>query len=391
MTANPTVFTFADSTDLILEIPDHPQNQINLPSESFSHPSIGYQAYLNEICLSAVLPWLQEDFTRQAKVWPNTNSLASIWELVNGTAITLDVTKFILVPSETIDLSELRVPQEWVDLPNWVGDYYLAVQVDPDAGYVKVWGYCTHAQLKNQGQYDPGDRTYTLDASAITTDMSVLPVELQFCMQIATRSQLAALPTISQTQAQNLITRLGNPEVITPRLAIPFELWGGLVEHGGWRKSLYERRLGLPEQRSVVQWLQSGVSQGAEAIGWGKLNLQLSAAGAKSAEGVQPGVTLSRRLAIAGQTYELLITPQGETDTSYWRFELRNTSVGASIPGGFKLRLLTEDLQPFPNNEDVATTAVEQLYVEVALDAGEGIVWEIEPLPENYDQEILRF
>ncbi|WP_414578754.1 DUF1822 family protein [Anabaena sp. CCY 9402-a] len=392
MTANPTVFTFADSTDLILEVPNYPQNQVNIAaSQSFSHPSSWYQAYLNEICLSAVLPWLQEDFTRQAKVWPYTNSLASIWELVNGTAVTLDVTKFILVPSENIDLSELRVPQEWVDLPSWVGDYYLAVQVEPDAGYVRVWGYCSHAQLKNQGKYDAGDRTYTLDASDITTDISVLPVELQFCFQTATRSQLATLPTLPLAQVQNLITRLGNPEVITPRLAVPFELWGGLMEHGGWRKSLYERRLGLPEQRSVLQWLQESVSQTAEAIGWGKLNLQLSAAGARSVEGIQPGATLSRRLAIAGQTYELLISPQGEPEEPSWRFELRNATVGAVIPGGFKLRLLTEDLQPFPNNEDIATTAVEQLYVEVALDAGEGIVWEVEPLPENYDQEILRF
>jgi Protein of unknown function (DUF1822) len=86
-----------------------------------------------------------------------------------------------------------------------------------------------------------------------------------------------------------------------------------------------------------------------------------------------------------------LVIPQGEPDAPIWRFQLRNATVGAAIPGGFKLRLLTEDLQPFPNNEDIATTAVEQLFVEVALEAGEGIVWEIEPLPENYDREILKF
>jgi hypothetical protein len=34
---------------------------------------------------------------------------------------------------------------------------------------------------------------------------------------------------------------------------------------------------------------------------------------------------------------------------------------------------------------------VEQLYIEVALEPGEGIVWEIEPLPDNYDREILKF
>ena len=65
-------------------------------------------------------------------------------------------------------------------------------------------------------------------------------------------------------------------------------------------------------------------------------------------------------------------------------------SVGL-IPAGFKLRLLTEDLLPFEGNEDSANTEVEQLYVEVTLEPGEGIVWEVEPIPEAYDREILRF
>jgi hypothetical protein len=379
-------FTFANSTDLILEIPETtPRHQ------DFSHPSSDYQAYLNQLCLNAVLPWLQEEFTPQAKVWPTTTALSSFWELVNGTAITVDATRFILIPSESIDASELRVPQEWVDLPSWLGDYYLAVQVEPDAGYVRVWGYCTHAQLKNKASYDAGDRTYFLDIAELITDISILAVAREFCTAEPTRTAVAAIPTLPQAQAQNLIDRLGKPEVITPRLAVPFQLWGGLIEHGGWRQNLYEKRIGLPQQRSVLQWVQSGVSQLAQNIGWQRWNLELSADGARSVEDRQTEVNISRRLAIAGQLYELTITPQGEPDAPYWRFQLHNATVGADIPGGFKLRLLTEDLQPFPNNEDIATTAVEQLYVEVALEPGEGIVWEIEPLPENYDREILKF
>ncbi|WYL96008.1 MAG: DUF1822 family protein [Gloeotrichia echinulata IR180] len=381
-----TLFTFAHPTDLILEIPTNRQNQ----STFHAHSSSRYQAYINELCLSAVLPWLQEDFTPQAKVWPTTTALPSFWELVNGTAVTLDGKRFILVPSEIIDIDELRVPQEWVDLPTWAGDYYLAVQVEPDDGYVRVWGYCSHAQLKNQGSYDPGDRTYALDADFIT-DITVLAVEQAFCTTEPTDIPILEIPILPQTQAQNLITRLANPEILIPRLAIPFPLWAGLMEHGGWRQSLYQQRVGLPEQWSILQWLQSGVSQAAETIGWGRLNLQLSAAGARSVEQAQPQIMFSRQLAIAGQTYELSIIPQGESEDLIWRFQLRNVTVGAVIPGGFQLRLLTEDLQSFPNNEDIATTAVEQLFVEVALESGEGIVWEIEPLPDNYDREILKF
>lgn len=377
------MFTFANPTDLILEIPTTTQNQ------AYSHPHSRYQVYINQLCLGAVLLWLQEELTPQAKVWPNTTALPSFWEFVNGIAVTAGAIRFILVPSEAIDDSELRVPQEWVDIPTWAGDYYLAVQVEPEEGYVRVWGYCTHAQLKAQGSYDLGDRTYSLDASDIIKDINVLTVALQLCPEEPTRSVIAELPALALPQAQNLITRLGMREVITPRLAIPWTLWGSLIAHGGWRQSLYQRRLGFPEQWSVLQWLQSGVSQVAEAVGWGSLDLQLSAAGARSVEARQLQPTLFRQLAIAGQLYELLITPQDEA--AIWRFELRNLTPGGSIPGGFKLRLLTEDLQPFPDNEAIATTTVEAIFIEVALEPGEGLVWEIEPLPENYDREILKF
>ncbi|GAX46020.1 hypothetical protein NIES4075_70410 [Tolypothrix sp. NIES-4075] len=390
MTANAALFTFASPTDLILEIPANVQNQAYLHSQSFSHPSSGYQAYLNELCLNVVLAWLQADFAPQAKVSPNINALASFWELVNGTAITSDGIRFILVPSEAMDLSELRVAQEWVDVSSLAGDYYLAVQVEPDEAYVRVWGYCSYEQLKNQGSYDASDRTYSLDAVDIISDINVLTLAQQLCPQESTPKVIPQLATLPQEQAQNLISRLANPEIITPRLAIPFPLWGALIEHGGWRQSLYQRRLGLPEQWSVIQWLQNGVSQLAENVGWGSL-MQLSVAGARSVEETQPQTILSRQLAIAGQTYELRIIPQNEGESIIWRFELRNAAVGAAIPGGFKLRLLTEDLQSFPNNEDIAITAVEQLFVEVALEPGEGIVWEIEPKSENYDREILRF
>jgi hypothetical protein len=391
MILDTTIFTFASSTDLVLEIPIITQNQADLDSQAFSNANSRYQAYINQLCLGAILLWLQEDWTPQTKVWPTTTALPSFWELVNGIALTLDATRLVLIPSEAIDLSELRVPQEWVDIPSWVADYYLAVQVEPDGGYVRVWGYCNHEKLKTQGSYDASDRTYSLDATDIINDISVLAVARQLCPEEPTRSVIEEIPSLSPQQAQNLITRLGNPEILIPRQEIPFQLWGGLIQHGGWRQNLYQRRLGLPEQWSVLQWLQNGVSQVAEAVGWGSFDLQQSAAAARGEGDIQPNTILSRRLAIAGQIYELLITPQGEPDATIWRFELRNAAIGAAIPGGFKLRLLTEDLQPFLNNEDLATTAVEQLYVEVALEAGESIVWEIEPFPDNYNLEILKF
>jgi hypothetical protein len=131
---------------------------------------------LNKLCLSAILPWLQQNFAAQAKPWTSTTALPSFWELVSGCAILLDGIRLILVPSEEIDSSELRVPQEWIDIPSWVGDYYLAVQVEPDEPYLRIWGYCTHEQLKSHNNYEPGDRTYSLDGNQIIGDISALAV-----------------------------------------------------------------------------------------------------------------------------------------------------------------------------------------------------------------------
>lgn len=100
---------------------------------------------------------------------------------------------------------------------------------------------------------------------------------------------------------------------------------------------------------------------------------------------------LSRQLIIAGDTYELRIFPQGIGEDIIWRFELRNATPGGEIPVGFKLRLLTEDLQPFENNEDTAINPVDMLHLQVILEPGEGLVWETEPISEDYEREILRF
>jgi Protein of unknown function (DUF1822) len=108
MTANATLFNFTNSTDLILEIPTATRKQNLNQAGVFSSPISQYQAYINELCLQAVLPWIQEDFSPQAKVWPSSTALPSFWEVVNGTTILLDGRRFILVPSESIDLSELR-------------------------------------------------------------------------------------------------------------------------------------------------------------------------------------------------------------------------------------------------------------------------------------------
>ena len=139
---------------------------------------------------------------------------------------------------------------------------------------------------------------------------------------------------------------------------------------GGWRQRLYLKRLGQPEQWTIPQWLQHGISNMAQQWGWRMMEVQSSLVTARGSEANDTQI-LTRQLTIAGKSYDLSIFPKAQ---GIWRFELQSSAVGGLVPGGFKLRLLSEDLLPFENNEDVATTAVERLYLEVQVSPGDGLV-----------------
>ena len=131
----------------------------------------------------------------------------SIWEAVNGTPIAFDQTRLAIVPSQEIDLEEFRVPQEWVDIPEWAADYYLAVQVNLEAGWLRLWGFTTHQQLKNQTEYDALDRTYTVEGEDLYSDLNVLWVTQKLCPQ--KKAEIQPLPKLSATQAKRLLAQMG--------------------------------------------------------------------------------------------------------------------------------------------------------------------------------------
>jgi Protein of unknown function (DUF1822) len=354
----------------------------------FSTSGASWRAYLNQISLEAFLAWLREE--QNARVWPQLAALPSFWEFVNGCAIATQDIRLVLIPTTAIDTAELRVPQEWVDIPDWVADYYIAIQVNPDAGWVSIYGYTTHLQLKTKGVYDASDRSYSLDENDLIRDINGLWITRQLCPEEILRDSVAPLPKLPLAQAQNLLQRLSNSEIVFPRLAIPFEIWGAFIAHGGWRQQLYERRQGSLQQWSIPEWLQLGVSDLAQQFGWSITPLQLAPRGVRSRETEEYG-GLTRQITLAGHLYELRVFPRGNLADNTWRFELRNANPEEMIPAGFRLRLLTEDLQPFTNNEDTAKEAIAQLYIDVVLEPGEGIVWEVEPTPDEYDREIIRF
>lgn len=220
--------------EIILETP---VDQANIAWEQNRTYSIGSRsiAYINQVSLATVLPWLEETLGMKS----TTNSY---WELVNGTAITIDQTRIVLIPSHAIDTNEIRVPIEWVDIPSWAADYYLAAQVNSEDSWVKIWGYATHLQLKRQASYDRCDRTYCLNSRDLIHDMNVLWVSRELCPEAATRSEIEPLPRLSVRQANNLIATLGTPSTVFPRVAVTFQEWGAVLENDEYRQRLIELR-----------------------------------------------------------------------------------------------------------------------------------------------------
>jgi hypothetical protein len=371
---------------ICLEMPTLPPH----PVVAYSTPGAQQRSQLNQQCLTAMTHWLQAEFALGARVYPNSAALPSIWEVVTGTALTVASRRLVLIPTVAIELDELRVPQEWVDIPDWIADYYIALRVDPDPGEIEIAGYTSHYHLKTTGVYDVGDRTYAIDVDDLWQDLNggVMAWQLRPAVnpEAALKAAVAALPPLPQAQADSLLERLGNPTLIFPQRAVPFAQWAALLHHGGWRQRLYERRQGLDAPTSMSQWIRAGVPEWAQQVGWQSRVGNLAGTGVRS---LQTG--LAKPLTILGEAYELRVFPMGQSGGAIWRIELRSGRSEGIIPDGFKLRLLTEDLQMMDNNEDQAMTAVDHLFIDVVLEPGEGLVWEVEPQPDDYDREILRF
>ena len=259
---------FADPREWWLEISPTIEAQ-SWQQQVYATPSSRWCAYINQICLHAFLNWISTEDCPEASVWYSSPGVPAFWEFVNGTAILLDGRRVVLIPSEAIDDSELEVPQEWVDIPSWAADYYLAAQVKPDGEWVRIWGYTTHTELKSLGQYDPVDRTYCLEARHLTKDLNAFWMTYQFCRGEEMKAEIAPLPELSTEQAENMLQRLGEFSVSLLRLAVPFTTWASLLEDEQWRQRLYQERQysqSSPVLVNLSRWLEGLYDNAWETI-----------------------------------------------------------------------------------------------------------------------------
>ena len=260
---------------LWLPITEEIQQESWQRSQLYSNPTSRCQAYLNYLCWQTFTPWLEawleEDGNKSNLI--DQKYIPDIWEFVNGSMVNLGQTKIALIPSETTDLEEFDIPQEWVDISQWQADYYLAIQVNlnlSDEAWMRVLGYVSYQQLKHKGVYDQSDRSYYISQEYLEEDITDIllspqtsPTEQKFVTQIE----------LSSVTANELLEKLGNPSVYSPRLAIPFRQWEILMTNPQWRHKLYQKRIELAKVSlcsspsvNLRKWLQDLVNTFEE--GW---------------------------------------------------------------------------------------------------------------------------
>ena len=216
--------------------------------ELLHHQHIGQelslnQVDLNQLCISPVKQWAIEaiDLDVQSAfpcLFRESENLEFISKLVNGFVLEIGNTRIVFIPSDAIDIAEFEVPQEWVDLPNWAASYYVPIRVDLEHQYLHLWGFISHADLKDKAQLDRIFRNYHIAAEDTIANLNLLQeyCEIQALdTAIFTQSALKPLDTFSPIDAAGLIQQLHQRNSrFSPRLDLPFIQWGAILNEPQW-------------------------------------------------------------------------------------------------------------------------------------------------------------
>ena len=247
----------------------------------YDNATARWRSYLNSLCTNTVLEYLQDyiknetDLPSQTlQIWQE-DDLSSIWNVVNGTAIELDTAKLILIPHEDKDFSEFKVPREWVDLPQWVGNYYLAVEINLSECWLRICGYTTHEQLKEIGEHDFTDETYSIAIEELTEDLTAMWMGIE--LFTTEKPVVEALPLLSKAEIQGLLEIFNESNPYSPRLDVPFRKWGAFIGDDSLRKQLYQQQQS-ENRREVItqvinkaavnlgQWFESAFETGWQSL-----------------------------------------------------------------------------------------------------------------------------
>lgn len=195
-----------------LEISELELRKAKSVAANYADSVVRDRVFLNSLCLEIILPTITDIFDVKANSIDSRKikqQYQEIWQSLNGIAIDLPQVRLVLIPTEDFDTEELRVKQEWLNNPNLVGDIYLAVQVNLQESWLRVWGYTSHQELHEQGSYDISDGSYAIDRADLWMSLEAIPaivhqkLPLRPSIPVASR-ELAPTQSLSQKIFSNI-------------------------------------------------------------------------------------------------------------------------------------------------------------------------------------------
>jgi hypothetical protein len=378
--------TFTEATDWVVKIPANLQASIWEQHQSTVSTWSKWNRYLNQVCLETCLLWLQAETIPTATAWSDHDCFPELWNVVNGSIITVGAIRFALIPTESIDQTSIDVPQEWVDIPGLVADYYLAVQVALESQELRIYGYTTHRQLKQDGAYDADDRTYCLDAEALNIDLNALWLSYTHQGIAQVREALTPITPLSNAQVDRWLEQLGNSTEAFRRLEIPFQAWAALIENPVWRTRLCQPEPSIdsaPLLDAVTrlnQWFQGQVDAAWQSLDQvlipQPVAIAIRSRVAQLDQMGESGVYRVKVFSLEGIGQIALVLGVAAISDTENSIELQVLPAGGAsdLPGATQLRLLTIDNQELGK---VSADVTETIELEFRVNQGERFQIEI--------------
>ncbi len=215
---------------------------------------------LNLQCLQVIKVWIEKTIGLPIEYdFPYRGYLdedQQVSELLNGFCLKVNGSKVVFIPSQNIDITSCEISQEWVDLPNWAGDYYVPVQVDVEAKYLHLWGIATHQQLKQSARLDSLFRYYHVGIDRLNHNMGLLWTSCELA-PLPRSEHIPNLAAVSSTQAQQLIERLlSKSSASFLRLTLSFSEWGAILNSPPYLKHYLASRTPKVDAPPIFTMLQ---------------------------------------------------------------------------------------------------------------------------------------
>jgi hypothetical protein len=361
-------------------------------TDAFPEHSARQTAYLNLLAQQLLLSYFQNyDAGSQF-----TDYCDDFWALgVNGSSILMSNLRGLILPTNTLDLDEFRIPQEWVDCPELVADFYLAIDIDSENRLARIWGYTTFNHLKIAGEYCARDRSYFLDHSQVYTDINSLWLLSKYCFPQLVRPTSPSInlvhgASLGENRLTKILEDLSQTNLLFLRRSLEFKEWGAILANHRWRKMLRAKRTTyIPKIRHLNINNLSGWLQNQFGDGWQSAQYLIAPnlLGSFMGNQVKRAKMMDLGLDLAGHQVILMMVVAQSAEKVSIQASLYPTGQATFLPPHLKLVISTANIPVF--KEVIAQSDDE--FIRYRFEATVGDLFNVQViLGENIIQECFQ-